>query len=139
MALKQTCRRPGCLTAVPFGTSWCSYHAPLEAERLADYERSRQRTRATPSPEKRQAARLYGTARWQELRLAQLRAEPLCDKCADRNRVTAATVVDHVERHGNDERRFYDPRNLQSLCKTCHDRKTMTEDRAARNRARDGW
>lgn len=66
------------------------------------------------------------------MRLAHLRYEPLCRRCASYNRVVAATIVDHVERHGLDLNLFYDATNLQSLCKPCHDRKTMTEDRRAR-------
>jgi len=43
-------------------------------------------------------------------------------------RVAPATVVDHIEPHKGDEELFYDINNLQSLCKSCHDRKTAKED-----------
>lgn len=32
-----------------------------------------------------------------------------------------ATVADHIVPHRGDESKFYDPDNLQSLCKPCHD------------------
>lgn len=39
-----------------------------------------------------------------------------------------ATVVDHIIPHRGDQKLFWDQRNWQSLCKQCHDRKTLTED-----------
>jgi 5-methylcytosine-specific restriction protein A len=131
MALKQTCAKAGCAVAIPFGTRWCERHAATEPKAKQEHERVRHR-HSEPTPAKREAARLYASVRWQEMRLAQLRLEPLCRRCASYNRVVAATVVDHVERHGLDLNLFYDRTNLQSLCKPCHDLKTNTEDRRAR-------
>ena len=42
--------------------------------------------------------------------------------------VVAATVVDHIVPHKGNEAFMWDESNYQSLCKTCHDRKTATED-----------
>ena len=39
-----------------------------------------------------------------------------------------ATVTDHVTPHKGDETLFWDEDNHQSLCETCHDVKTVTED-----------
>ena len=39
----------------------------------------------------------------------------------DGGRLTAATVADHIKRHEGDEALFWDPSNLQSLCKPHHD------------------
>jgi len=60
--------------------------------------------------------------RWRRLRLMYLRANPLCADCLQANRVVAAVHVDHIvpKRDGGlDE---WD--NLQSLCHSCHSRKT---------------
>ena len=65
--------------------------------------------------------KLYNTRRWQRLRLAQLREEPLCLMCQEAGRATPATVVDHRIAHKGDEALFFDEGNLQSLCKTHHD------------------
>ncbi|WP_234239756.1 HNH endonuclease [Billgrantia desiderata] len=35
-------------------------------------------------------------------------------------RVTPADTVDHIEPHRGDGDKFFDPKNLQSLCATCH-------------------
>ncbi|QJQ03928.1 HNH endonuclease [Herbaspirillum rubrisubalbicans Os34] len=65
--------------------------------------------------------RLYGTKQWFRLRHHQLQKEPLCRFCLEQKRVSAATLVDHIEPHRGVEEKFYDPANLQSLCKPCHD------------------
>ena len=66
-------------------------------------------------------AGFYSTAGWQALRGQQLRLEPTCRLCRQAGRVTPATVADHITPHRGDRARFFDPANLQSLCKTCHD------------------
>ncbi|WP_456297628.1 HNH endonuclease signature motif containing protein [Kineothrix alysoides] len=43
-------------------------------------------------------------------------------------RYVKATVVDHVIPHRGDPILFWDKRNWQPLCKTCHDKKTWNED-----------
>ena len=70
---------------------------------------------------KAERKRLYSTKAWHSLRAAQLREQPLCKYCMDTGKVQAANIVDHIQPHRGDEGLFYDPNNLQSLCKTCHD------------------
>lgn len=67
---------------------------------------------------------LYGTARWKVLRLHILADEPICVLCHE----AVATEVDHIEPYqpGDD---FFNPNNLQSLCKSCHSSKTQRFDR----------
>lgn len=71
---------------------------------------------------------LYKTGRWQRLRQAQLTAEPCCKYCDAAGRVTAATIVDHIVPHKGDEALFFDPDNLQSLCKSHHDSTKQREE-----------
>ena len=47
----------------------------------------------------------------------------------EQGRLVKATVVDHIIPHRGDAKLFWDEGNWQSLCKNCHDHKTMTEDR----------
>jgi 5-methylcytosine-specific restriction endonuclease McrA len=67
------------------------------------------------------ASRLYSTARWKRLRERQLAIEPLCQFCLEGEVIEVATVADHITPHKGDEVLFFDPDNLQSLCKPCHD------------------
>lgn len=85
-----------------------------------------------PAPAKREyvqhAARdaRYSSARWQAARAAQLARAPLCARCTEQGRTTAATVCDHITpvRLGGD---FWDTRNYQSLCRPCHQAKSASE------------
>lgn len=85
---------------------------------------------------------LYNSTRWRKLRLIHLGAAPLCRMCADEGRITAATVCDHIKPHKGDVALFYDPANLSSLCKHCHDRHKQSEERTGKAKpiiGLDGW
>jgi 5-methylcytosine-specific restriction endonuclease McrA len=71
--------------------------------------------------------RLYDTQRWKRLRKEHLMKNPLCADCLRFGIITQAAIVDHINPHkGNDSftdsNGFYNPANLQSLCKPCHDK-----------------
>lgn len=68
------------------------------------------------------------THRWQKNSKARLKRYPLCAICLSQERVTEATVTDHIVPHKGDKEKFWDRDNHQSLCKACHDTKTATED-----------
>jgi 5-methylcytosine-specific restriction protein A len=70
------------------------------------------------------SARGYGR-RWQKVRLAFLRAHPLCQCEQGCQRV--ATEVDHIKPHGGDQTLMWDWANFQALTKECHARKTRNE------------
>ena len=72
---------------------------------------------------------LRNKKRWQGTRRVVFQRDPLCMDCGHQ----ASTVCDHivparqiVAMYGEDE--FYNPDRCQGLCKSCHDRKTATED-----------
>lgn len=112
MAMKplRPCRHPGCAALTREG--YCPRHKPKPAARRA--------SAAYHS--------WYSLPVWtDDLRPAQLLAEPWCRDCARRGIRTRATVVDHVQPHRGDWDKFIDRGNLQSLCKGCHDRKTAGE------------
>lgn len=66
-------------------------------------------------------------ATWQRLRLMYLRDNPLCVECERQGEIVAATDVDHITPIASGGERL-DESNLQSLCRSCHSRKTVTED-----------
>jgi 5-methylcytosine-specific restriction protein A len=84
------------------------------------------RDRARPNA----AQRGYLSPRWRALRAFHLKHHPLCAACWRRGgRTTLATCVDHIVPHqGPDTPLFWDRTNLQSLCASCHSRKTATQD-----------
>jgi 5-methylcytosine-specific restriction enzyme A len=59
--------------------------------------------------------------KWQQARAGYLKKHPLCVHHEKMGRVVAATVVDHKIPHKGDMTLFWDSKNWQSLCKTCHD------------------
>ena len=72
--------------------------------------------------------RLYDSPRWRRLRSWHLAKEPLCRLCKAVGRITAATVVDHIEPHKNRLELFFDDTNLQSVCKSCHDNSKQLQE-----------
>lgn len=105
------CAHPGCYMVAPAGERYCDKH---KEEHRHDRVSSGKRG--------------YNS-RWQKARARFLRKHPLCERCREQGRLTKATVVDHVVPHRGDPALFWDESNWQALCKSCHDHKTMTEDR----------
>lgn len=66
----------------------------------------------------------YHRAHWRNLRTLVLARDPVCMMC-QRN---AATIADHIIPHKGAWSLFTDLKNLQGVCKPCHDRKTARED-----------
>jgi 5-methylcytosine-specific restriction enzyme A len=82
---------------------------------------------------------LYNTAQWKHLRLSQLSIEPLCRFCDERGKIEPANVVDHIIAHKGKQSLFFNPNNLQSLCKQCHDKDKAVIERGALVIGNDGW
>ena len=78
------------------------------------------------------------------LRLARLRAEPLCRDCLAQGRTTLATVPDHIVPldHGGIEAWQAVSPNIRCLCAECHDKRTREQFGYRKARPRigtDGW
>lgn len=76
-----------------------------------------------PFANARRSSNLYDTPQWRARRRAQLQAEPYCRDCG-----AVAVVADHITPHRGDPTAFFHGA-LQSLCKTCSNRKTGRETR----------
>lgn len=79
----------------------------------------------------RQSDGFYRSPIWRRIRANQLKQEPLCRECNKKGLLTPGNEVDHIHpisRGGS----MTDPDNLQTLCKSCHSRKTATEMRSNR-------
>jgi 5-methylcytosine-specific restriction enzyme A len=104
------CSSPGCSNLTR--ERYCEQHQHLETERRKQYEKKRGTA----------AQRGYG-ARWRKARKWYLMNNPICVSCGD-----VATVVDHIIPHKGNYDLFWDKNNWQSLCSSCHSRKTVKED-----------
>ena len=117
---RRMCSVPGCSAdAVRGGNGRCAAHAAAF------------RPVRTVDPVSK---RLYNSGRWRRLRFRHLEREPLCRECARVGKVTPASDVDHIKPHKGDFCLFFDENNLQSLCASCHSRKTAAEDGGFGNR-----
>lgn len=77
----------------------------------------------------------YNLARWRALRLRVFTRDLFTCQWQDCGRIegdTSRLVADHREPHKGDPRLFWDEENVQTLCKTCHDKAKQTEERAVR-------
>lgn len=91
--------------------------------RCAVHSKDRERETHRTGRIEARSGRMYDRAKWQRTRRAQLAREPLCRDCG-----AIATEVDHVRplEEGGDPWAFS---NLQSLCASCHARKSLGEIR----------
>ena len=121
MALKplKPCRHPGCRSLTRDG--YCPKHKPKRAPRRTSAEYHS----------------WYSLPVWtDDLRPAQLLREPFCRECARHGRRVRATDVDHIVDHKGEWSKFCDRSNLESLCHSCHSRKTAREMRENRSKSK---
>lgn len=94
--------------------------APAKAVRDKEHDQKREPWR-----------KWYSLALWKNLRLGQLRREPLCATCLlEYEEIRGAEVVHHIDPHRGDWAKFTDPENLESVCKSCHDGEIQRGERA---------
>lgn len=73
----------------------------------------------------------YKTAEWQRLRWQCLsNALFTCVRCGVVGQ-SRDLVADHIRPHRGEHELFFDPKNLQCMCATCHNRDKQREERHA--------
>ncbi|MFX4223552.1 MAG: hypothetical protein ACMVO3_22770 [Thalassobaculum sp.] len=72
----------------------------------------------------------YKLPLWRRRREGQLTAQPLCQRCLEKELIAEATVANHKKPHRGDWELFAYG-ELESVCKPCHDREIQREERAA--------
>lgn len=85
----------------------------------------------TKTPQMQARSKLYDSRAWQERRARQLAEFPDCAECGAR-----AVIADHIHNVGAGGD-FDGP--LQSLCRSCHNRKTASEGGRAAKEKRDSF
>ncbi|HDT5861815.1 TPA: HNH endonuclease [Aeromonas hydrophila subsp. hydrophila] len=122
--MKYLCSYPGCRTISD--TPRCKNH-PYKKPKRTNHKKPDFEYAADNS-------HIYNSQRWRNLRNAHIIKEPLCAHCLRYEIITPAVVVDHVIEISDDPSRAFDPTNLQSLCASCHQVKTLEEKK---RRAKD--
>ena len=109
---KKPCRHPGCpeLTNEVF----CEKHKK-ESNRIYNQYQRDELSRT-----------FYRTPRWVETRKRKLQISPFCEECRKNGTITTGRLVDHIIpiKQGGAP---YDLDNLQTLCWSCHSRKSIQE------------
>jgi 5-methylcytosine-specific restriction protein A len=65
----------------------------------------------------------YRSERWRQMRLAVLKAQPVCMRC----RLEPSTTVHHVIAHRGDAHAFWNG-PLQAVCSSCHSSVIQSEE-----------
>jgi 5-methylcytosine-specific restriction protein A len=63
----------------------------------------------------------YSSPEWRALRLQVFLRDGYTCQADDCGKVTGRPIADHKRRHRGDPALFFDPTNVQTLCKPCHD------------------
>lgn len=114
---QKPCAALGC-RALTRNPRYCDEHVGL-AKAQAERQAAKKRESSTQ--------RLY-TYKWQKASKGFLARNPLCAEHERQGEVVAATEVDHIIPHKGDAAIFWNRNNWQSLCHSCHSRKTARED-----------
>ena len=70
---------------------------------------------------------MYKKTIWQKLRAAKLEKNPLCEYCIDNGQISIGHAIDHIQPHRGNWKKFLSFKNLRTLCKSCHCRKSQRE------------
>ncbi len=125
--MKRVCKVPGCLNTeyiLPNGTKtgYCAKHQEYYYQYLEKRKEYFQ-GRYGRNKESRPWVGWYSLPKWIKLRDRKLQEQPICEECKKR----LSVEVDHITPHRGDEKLFFDYSNLQTLCKSCHSKKTSKE------------
>lgn len=119
------CKYPGCSGLTH--KRYCDKHSYLEEkdkkERM-DYYNRLVRDKGMQA--------FYDSPAWRKLRRQKLNQSPLCELCLKNGSFTAAVICDHIIEI-KDGGAALDIANLQSTCRCCHNKKTISE-RQKRNK-----
>ena len=109
---KRPCSYPGCPKLV--NSQYCEEHKKLTDKQYNQYGRDNF------------TKNFYKIPEWLYTKRKQLEAHPFCAECLKAGKRTRATIVDHLVPIKDGGERFA-PSNLQSLCWSCHSRKSAAE------------
>ena len=100
--------------------------AKQQEKRALERAKTQNSTRNAKSPEHKA---VYNNSRWAKASRTFRERNPLCVHCLERGITTPATCVDHIIPHGYNWELFWDSNNWQSLCWSCHSKKTAKDNK----------
>lgn len=103
----------------------CNTVVPANQECTCQRQAKRERGKRHDANRPTASQRGYNS-RWRKASKAFLAMFPTCAKCP-----APATLVDHIKPHKGDTALFWDQRNWQPLCTTCHSKHKQREERAS--------
>ena len=109
---KRPCSYSGCPNLT--NGRYCAEHQKLTDKQYNLYERDKV------------AQKFYQSNEWKAAKRKHLQHEPLCRECASQGKYTKATMVDHIVPIKKGGAPLLDS-NLQSLCWSCHSKKSAEE------------
>jgi len=68
----------------------------------------------------------YNTTAWKRFRAGYIKRHPLCVKCEEVGVIMSANIIDHIQPIQDGGAKF-DESNLQSLCASCHNKKSVNK------------
>lgn len=92
-----------------------------------------------PFSQRAKFQRFYQSAKWQRTRLIKLAESPLCEMCISTGLTVPAYHVDHKIPLAEYYSKRLDFDNLQSLCHSCHSKKTKREGHDKKMREIEGY
>ena len=109
---KKPCRYPGCAELT--NDTYCEKHKQKTMKYYDKYYRNQS------------SKEFYNSPEWQALRKQKLTLDPYCQECKKNGTIVKGVMIDHIVpiRDGGNP---LDINNLQTLCWSCHSRKTMIE------------
>ena len=119
------CNYPGCFEEIPAHkrTSYCPKHSPGQSMEAPDPITGDSRFKGKQTVRRN---KLYGY-RWDKLARIFKRQHPACVQCGRIGTKKYPNCVDHIIPHRNNLELFWDQGTWQTLCKSCHGRKCVTE------------
>lgn len=102
------CAAYPCKRLVPAGQSYCAEHRPSISKKKTDS--------------------FYSTAQWQRFRAWYRTKHPFCEECLKHDQFVPMAIVDHIVEIKDGGAKLSEG-NCQSLCRSCHQKKTAAESR----------
>ena len=133
------CNHAGCSELIPYDQRYCSkhqYHKPID---YADKEQRHQVNKETyrkriNSEHEGKYIRFYKSKQWSKLSHRWLMLHPFCVSCEVHGVMRKGDLVDHIVELRDDFSKRLDESNLQTLCYSCHNKKTQIEKRKREKR-----